>query len=136
MSGISSISLAFGVVRVVYLATTGRSMVSSTKTLPTSICNDRKSTSVFIFFFTFSSLHILILSGFRFRTNQVLLYLSNPIIHCIRVKFIAILPKDVLIHFESEHRFILIHHELNLISLYAGVVEFALLMHFALFQRF
>ena len=79
-------------------------MVSSTKTLPTSICNDRKSFSVFIYFlFVFSSLHILILSGFLFRMNQVLLYLSDPIIHCICVKLIAIPPKDVLIHFESEH---------------------------------
>ena len=102
MPAISSISLAFGVVQVVYLATTGRSTVSSTKTLPTSICNDRKSISIFIlFFFVFSLFQIPILSGLRFRTNQTLSFPSDSIIHCSCVRFIAFLPKVVLIQFES-----------------------------------
>ena len=80
MSDISLISLAFGVVRVVYLATTGRSMVSSTKTLPTSICNDRKSVSVLLFHLLFVLFFfcILIFSGPWFRMNQVAVVLFWP----------------------------------------------------------
>ena len=97
---------------MVYLATTGRSMVSSTKTLPTSICNDRKSFFCFTFSFIFLLFQMLVFSGIRFRTNQAFTVLFNSVIHCIHLGLVAIPPKDVLIHFEPEHGLNLIHHEL------------------------
>ena len=103
ISDTSSISLAFGVARVVYMATTGRSMVSSTKTLPTSICNDRKSFFCFTFSFIFLLSQMSVFSGIQFRMNQAFTVLSDSVIHCICLGFVTIPPKDTLIHFESEH---------------------------------
>ena len=50
--------------------------------------------------------------------NQALLFFSDSIIHCVHIKFVVFPPKDIPIHFESEHWFILICHELVLIALY------------------
>ena len=42
----------------------------------------------------------------------------DPLIYCEHFWFTAVLPKDALIHFESDHRFNLIYHESVPIALY------------------
>ena len=76
-----------------YMATTGRSMISSTKPFPPP--------SEMTFIFLLSTMSVF--SGIQFRMNQAFIVLSDLVIHCIHLGFAAILPKDALIHFESDH---------------------------------
>ena len=73
MSDISWISLAFGVVRMVYLATTRRSMVkkqNKPKPFPPPSAMTERVFLFYFFIYYFSLVPHIDFSGPRFRTNQ------------------------------------------------------------------